>query len=136
MISSSLAAFLLSCSALPGPFPFKHSVYIFPDASPSNIQFTFYILPSSAVSIILLKNSWFQFGPPGGATYNTSLATRRCLLHKLQIWPLGGDNRIDHKFGHQVALLASVAHLASRWRHFHCYIALDCIISFKKIHQI
>ena len=135
MISSSLAAFLLSCSALPGPFPFKDSVYIFPAASPSNIQFTFYILPSSAVSIILLKNSWFQFGPPGGATCNTSLATRRCLLHKLQIWPLGGDNRIDHKFGHQVALLASVAHLASR-RHFHCYIALDCIISFKKIHQI
>ena len=83
-----------------------------------------------------LKTSWFQFGPPGGATYNTSLATRRCLLHKLQIWPLGGDNRIDHKFGHQVALLASVAHLASRWRHFHCHIALDCIISFKKIHQI
>ena len=49
----------------------------------------------------------------------TSLATRRCLLHKMQIWSLGGDTCINYKFGHQMALLALIANLATRWRYLH-----------------
>ena len=40
-------------------------------------------------------------------------------LNWLQIWPPDGATCIDYKFSHQVALLASVAILATRWCHLH-----------------
>ena len=40
-------------------------------------------------------------------------------LNWLQIWPPDGATCIDHKFSHQVALLASVAILATGWGHLH-----------------
>ena len=40
-------------------------------------------------------------------------------LNWLQIWPPDGATCIDYKFSHQVALLESVAILATRWCHLH-----------------
>ena len=40
----------------------------------------------------------------------------------------GGVTCIFEKFGHQVAPLALVRNLATRWRHLHCHIAVDFLI--------
>ena len=39
--------------------------------------------------------------------------------HVMQCWPPGSATCISYKFGHQMAPLASVAKLSTRWRHLH-----------------
>ena len=45
-----------------------------------------------------------------------------------QIWSLGGATCNCYKLGHQVARLALVLNLATRWRRLHCNIAGNCPI--------
>ena len=49
-------------------------------------------------------------------------------MHLLEIQPPGGATCISQNFGHQVAPLALVRTLATRWRHMHCHIAWDFLI--------
>ena len=52
-----------------------------------------------------------------------------CHLHQLQIWPPSGTTCIGSTFSHQVAPLALFPKLATRSRHLHCYIGLDCLLT-------
>ena len=52
-----------------------------------------------------------------------------CHLHQLQIWPPSGTTCIGSTFSHQVAPLALFPKLATRSRHLHCYIGLDCLLA-------
>ena len=48
-----------------------------------------------------------------------NLANMKCNQHWFQFWPPCGDICFSYKFGHQMAPLALVANLATRWRHLH-----------------
>ena len=61
-------------------------------------------------------------------TVGASCTTSWRHLQWLWIYPPDGATCIGLNFGHQVALLALVASLATRWRHLHCHIAYDCSI--------
>ena len=42
--------------------------------------------------------------------------------------PTGGTSCIGYKFSQQMVPLELVTSLATRWRHLHCHIALECPI--------
>ena len=53
------------------------------------------------------------------------------LAFKLHSWPPDGATCISYKFDYQMAPLASVTNLATKWHHLshlHCHIASDCLI--------
>ena len=58
---------------------------------------------------------------PGGtlAIQLANLVNRWHYMHMLEIQPQSGTTCISQKFSHQVAPVALVRNLATRWRHFH-----------------
>ena len=59
----------------------------------------------------------FEFGH--GMLSLTYLTTRWHHLRELQSWPPDGTTRISHKVVHQMAPLALVPNLTTRWRQLH-----------------
>ena len=67
--------------------------------------------------------NWLQIWPPDGATcighWLPILPLDAPLAYWFQIWPPDGANCISCKFAHQMAPLALVPYLTTRWHHLH-----------------
>ena len=50
-----------------------------------------------------------------------------------ETWLQGSATCIDYKFGHQVALLASVVNLATKWYHLHLPVLWKVIYGFDEV---